>query len=608
MNKTKKTSLAPQADLLLEISWEACNKIGGINTVLATKAAQMVKRYGDGYVLVGPHLPQNAKCQIEEISPKGTLKTAFDNLKSQGIFCHFGRWMIEGEPHVVLVDFSALWPNINRYKRELWDSYKIDSMESGFEFDEPVVWGFAVGKLIEEIKLADSKKNIVIHCHEWLAGAALLFAKKFCGNISSVFTTHATTLGRSMAFAGRDLYAGIDKVDSLKEAYDYHVQAKHLLEGAAARESTVFTTVSEITGIECKYFLKRSPDIFLPNGLDAGGYLSFEEAAIKHRIQRGRIRELLFYNFFPYYTFDLKNTLFYFLMARYEFHAKGIDSFISALGNINKKLKQEKSRQTIVVFLWVPAQTKGIRLDLTEARGGYFDIKEFIEENSGELTESFTYSLFAGRDLKGSDVLDGEPYRELERRLRKLRRSGTPPVCTHDLEYRPDRILEALAAAGLENKEDDRVKTVFYPAYLTGTDRLLNLTMREAIQGCHLGVFPSYYEPWGYTPLEAAAEGVPAITSDLSGLGRFLSQLPRDDQNPGIFIVNNDGKSEKEVVGQLTDMLYGYAAMSRQQRVENKINARKLVNNFDWENLVDNYIAAHNLALKSVKLKNQNAK
>lgn len=598
----KKESLTPKADLLLEISWEVCNKIGGINTVLATKAAQMISRYQDGYFLVGPYIESGIKNNLEEMSPKGWMKKAFDNLKDQGIVCHFGKWLIEGEPQVILIDFSALWPNVNRYKKELWDDYRIDSMNSGFDFDEPAVWSYAAARLVEQVVLLNPAKKTAIHCHEWLAGAALLFAKKFGVELGSVFTTHATTLGRSLAFAGREFYEGIENIDSLKEAYQYNVHPKHLLEAAAARECSVFTTVSEITGVECKYFLGREPDVFLPNGLDAGGYLSFEEAAIKHRIQRGRIREFLFYNFFPHYTFDPKETLFYFLMARYEFHAKGIDSFITALGDLNQRLKREKSPRTVVAFLWVPAQTKGIHPDLVENRGNYFDIKEFINENSSDLMENFTYSLFAQRDLKSADVFDSEPHRELDRRLRKTRRAGVPLNCTHELEHRDDEIIRALAQAGLGNKKEDSVKVVFYPAYLTGTDRLLNLTMREAIQGCHLGVFPSYYEPWGYTPLEAAAEGVPAVTADSSGLGRFLESLPRDEQNPGIYIVNNFAKSADEVAAQLGDILYRYATMSRHQRVENKINARKLVNNFDWANLAENYVAAHNLAIKKCKI------
>jgi glycogen synthase len=599
MAEIKKTMLAPRADLLLEISWEVCNKIGGINTVLATKAAQMVKRYRQGYYLVGPYLPQNSKYQFEEKMPEGRMEEVFGILEAQGIHCHFGRWLIEGEPQVILLDFSGLWPNINNYKHELWSLYQIDSMESAFEFDEPVVWGWAAAKLAEQMRAAFSDKKLAIHCHEWLAGSALLFAKKLCGDIPSVFTTHATTLGRSLAFNNIDLYANIEKIDAQKEAYNYHIQAKHLLEKAAAVNATVFTTVSEITGVECQYFLGRTPDVFLPNGLDVGGYLSFEEVAIKHRIQRGRIREFLFYNFFPHYTFDLKNTLFYFMMARYEYHAKGIDVFIKALGNLNRKLLKEKSSRTIVVFLWVPSKTNGVRSELIENRGNYYDIKQFVEENSAAITESFTYSLVAGKDLKDTDVFGDESHRSLERKLRKARRVGNPPVCTHDLGYRNDAIMEALAEQGLGNAKEDRVKVVFYPSYLSENDKLLNLSMQEAIQGCHLGVFPSYYEPWGYTPIEAAAEGVPSITSDLSGLGRYLQRLPRDGQHPGIFIVNNFGKKEDEIVVQLEDMLYDFSGLPGRERVEN--NARELVEHFDWENFTENYIEAHNKAVAAVK-------
>jgi len=599
MAQTKKETLKPQADLALEISWEVCNKIGGINTVLATKAGQMVKHYGPGYFLVGPYVARNSKYQLEELPAEGKLKEVFDAMEKEGVKCYFGKWLIEGEPQAILVDFKHLWHNVNRYKWELWDSYKIDSMGSGFDFDEPVVWGYAAALLVQKMRLAFKGKKMVVHCHEWLAGAAMLLAKKMCGGIASVFTTHATTLGRSLAFQGADFYPAIEKIDPQAEAYKFGIQAKHLLERAAARECSAFTTVSEITGVECQYFLGRPPDALLPNGLDVGGYLSFEEAAIKHRIQRARIREFLFYHFFPSYTFDLKNTLFFFMMARYEFHAKGIDVFIKALGGLNKKLKEQKDPKTVVAFLWIPAATKGVRPEIVENRGNYFDIKQFVGENSAGLVESFMYSLFAGNDLKDTDVFDGEPHRELERKLKKTRRGGLPFISTHELENPTDQITHALVDAGLDNKEDDRVKVVFYPAYLSGTDRLLNLNMREAIQGCHLGVFPSSYEPWGYTPLEAAAEGVAAVTSDLSGVGRFIAKLPRNRQYPGIYVINNFGKSESEIVAQLGEILQNYTALERRERVENKINARKLVDCFDWENLAENYIAAHNKALEA---------
>jgi len=190
--------------------------------------------------------------------------------------------------------------------------------------------------------------------------------------------------------------------------------------------------------------------------------------------------------------------------------------------------------------------------------------------------ERFLYSVSVGKSLTSSDVFDDKTMVILERKLKKRRREGDPPLCTHVLNAPDDDIImKSFKGAGLMNKKEDRVKVVFYPVYLTGNDHLLNLDVHGAIQGCHLGVFPSYYEPWGYTPLEAAGEGVASVTGDLSGVGRFLSKMPRDPEHPGIFIIKNFGKQEEDVQKQLTDVLYGFSKLTRKERVENKIKARE---------------------------------
>ncbi|HOX29640.1 MAG TPA: glycogen/starch synthase [Candidatus Paceibacterota bacterium] len=601
MEEISKKTIVAEADLAFEISWEVCNKVGGINTVLATKAVQMQKYYGPGYYLVGPYLDSSAKNFFEERKPERELQEIFDSLAAEGINCHFGRWIIDGEPKVILVDFSALWKDINQFKWQLWDAYQIDSLNSIREFDEPVVWGFAVAKLLEKLSQAYEKEKIVAHFHEWLAGAALLFAKKFGVKTATVFTTHATSLGRSMAFANVDFYTILDQIDAQKEAYRYGIAAKHLLERAAALNCDIFTTVSEITGVECDRFLNRMPDVFLPNGLDLSKSTSFEEVAVKHHIQRGRIREFLFYYFFPYYTFDLKNTLFYFIIGRYEFHAKGIDLLIKSLGEMNNRLKEEKSKKTIVTFFWIPAGVNGIEEELLENRSGYNDVKQFVEENSQDMVESFVNSILTGKTLKDTDVFDDKTHDILERKLKKTKREGNPLICTHRLSSHDETIMNAFQEAGLANAKSDRVKVVFYPVYLTEHDGILNLNVQGAIQGCHLGIFPSYYEPWGYTPLEAAVEGVAAVTSDMSGVGRFMSHVPRDNNQPGIFVINNFGKDASEAGKQLSGVLYDFSTLTRKDRVENKIKARELVEYCDWANLAQNYIEAHNKALKASK-------
>ena len=594
----KKKKFQTSAEIVFEVSWEVCNKVGGINTVLASKAAQMAEAYGNGYFLVGPYMPEKFKYQFEEKTPDPKLRSVFSDLEKEGVYCHFGKWLIDGEPNVILIDHKKLWKNANDYKFQLWDSFRVDSLNSGFDFDEPVVWGCAAAKFLTNFCAKNGGEKTVVHCHEWLAGAALLFAKKFGMKASTVFTTHATTLGRSFAYNNVDFYSNIASFDPQKEACRFGVQSKHLLERAAAQQADIFTTVSEITGIECEYFLGRKPDVILPNGLDVAKYLTFEELVLKHRIQRSRLREFLFYYFFPYYTFDLKETLFYFIMSRYEFHAKGIDAMIESLGNLNDKLKKEKSKKTVVTFFWVPAYVKEIKQEILENRSNYFEVKQFVQEDSDDLADNFMYSLFSVHQLKETDVFEGGSHLTLQRKLKKVKRpGGLPSLSTHEIVDQNDPIIAAFHKAGLDNKEDDRVKVVFYPVYLTENDKLLNLGPQGAVQGCHLGIFPSYYEPWGYTALESAVEAVPSVSSDLSGVGRFIAQIPKDENFPGIFVVNNFAKKESEVVGQLSDILYDYAKLSLKDRVQNKINAKELVNYCDWGNLVENYIIAHNKAL-----------
>jgi len=268
LQKTIIKATRAKADIVFEISWETCNKIGGINTVLATKAAQMIRHYNDGYYLIGPYFPDiSAKNQFQEIKPSAELREVFNNAAKEGVICHFGRWLIDGEPKVVLIDFKALWKDVNRFKWELWDAYRIDSLNSEYEFDEPVVWGRAVAIFLGAFCDVCQKPAIVAHFHEWLAASGMLFAKKAGVPVKTVFTTHATSLGRSMANANIDFYAAIEKIDPDKEAYNYHIQAKHQLEKATAQICDVFTTVSEITGVECGHFLSRMPDMLLPNAL-----------------------------------------------------------------------------------------------------------------------------------------------------------------------------------------------------------------------------------------------------------------------------------------------------------------------------------------------------
>ncbi|MEM3154959.1 MAG: hypothetical protein QW165_05365, partial [Candidatus Woesearchaeota archaeon] len=335
------------------------------------------------------------------------------------------------------------------------------------------------------------------------------------------------------------------------------------------------------------------------NGLDMSKFPSFEEASLKHKYFKNRIKEFLMYYFFPYYTFDINNALVYFLAGRYEFHDKGVDVFIKALAGLNSKLKEEKSEKTIIAFFWIPGNVKSIRAELLESKTFFNDIKDSLEEFHEDVHNRLFYLLITGKEISSESLLGADFLQDIRPKLKRLKRQGQPPVSTH-LLYDEDKdvIMNALKSVGLDNSEDDRVKVVFYPIYLSGADGLLDTSYYESMQGSHLGVFPSYYEPWGYTPLEAAALGVSSLTTDLSGFGQYICKECTQGKYPGVFVLPRFKKSTDEIVNALVDMMYNFAHFSTKERIENKIMAQKIAATADWKFFIERYIEAHNMALE----------
>jgi len=598
-----KDEIKPKADFLFEVSWEICNKIGGIWTVLKSKARPTVQHYGDNYCLVGPYFSQSSKGEFEEGDVPNEWIKSFLDLEKEGLLLKFGYWLMPGNPKVILIDFSKWMERGDQIKRELWERFKIDSFNSPFDYTEPLVWSFAAGRVIEKLSNNLLGKKIVAQFHEWLSGAGLLYLKSKVLPIGTVFTTHATVLGRTLTGNNISLDSFLGKINSQEEAYKYGVQAKHQIEYACAQKTDVFTTVSQITGLESETILNRFPDVLLPNGLDMSRFPSIEQISIKHKLQRDKIREFLFWYFYPYYEIDLENTFFYFTLGRYELKNKGIDTFAKALGGLNKKLQQEKSKKSVVAFFWIPTQVQSIKRELIESREIYADIKDQLESIEEDVEGNIMKGLIAGAKIEKADIFENEEetLAEIKNKILKFKKQGNPPVCSHNLTDQNDAILQMLEEEGLLNAKEDRVKVIFYPIYLNGADGILNLTSDEAIQGCHLGVFPSTYEPWGYTPLESAALGVGSVTTDLAGFGRFCSEYINNKKLPGIFLLERMGKNEQEIITALTKILYDFLKLSTNQRVENKIQARKLADLADWEILIKNYITAHNKAADALK-------
>lgn len=589
-------------DFVFEVSWETVNKVGGIHTVITTKAREMVNQYGANYYLVGPYFKEKTVGQFKEFQPPEYFVKVLYDLEKQGIKAHFGRWQIVGEPLTILLEFDGLMPYTDSIKKELWDYFKVDSLGASADFNEPVVWGFAVGKFLELLAKSMPDKVILSQFHEWLSGSAILYLKNKNIKIATIFTTHATVLGRSLAGRNVDFYSDIKAIDAEKEARMSFVHYKHQLEKSAAQNTDVFTTVSQITAMEAESFLERKADVILPNGLDIAKFPTIEEITNQHRIKRNRLREFLIYYFFPYYTFDVRQTLFYFLGARYEYHNKGVDVFIKSLAKLNQKLKEENFKKTIVSFIWVPTAVSGINPVIIKSRELLRSILSSLGEIHEDLDDSILQALLTQEQPKVEDLFDEDFLRNLRKQIGSLKGFATdgPLLSTHILTDSNDTILRALKENGLTNKADDKVKVVYYPIYSSGSDGVLDLEYYESIQGSHFGVFPSFYEPWGYTPLESAGLGVASATTDLSGFGRYFKEKVKGVKFPGVYVFDRFQKNDDEVTESLVNVMYEYAKFSQRERVQNKIAAYNLAAEADWSIFVKEYFKAHQMALDKV--------
>jgi glycogen synthase len=593
--------MEPDATTVIEVSYEVCNKVGGIYTVVSSKADLLNDKY-ENYILIGPYFKDKADIEFSPVDVPTEIQPAIDHLSSIGITAHYGKWLIKGNPTVILIEFDSLYSHTNELKKQLWEKFGVDSLSAGHDFDEPLIFSYATALTIEalEQKTPFDSSSMVAHFHEWMTGIGLLVLKQRESPVKTVFTTHATMLGRALCSSGSDLYGMLDSMDPYREAERCNVMPKFTAEKACAQQADVFTTVSEITGIEAEKILGRKPDVLVLNGLDMSHFPTFEDIAIKHRLNRDRMREFLSYYFYPYYSFEMKHMQHYFILGRNEYRNKGVDITISALAKLNERLKEQQSSRQIVCFFFIPMQEHGIKKEVIENKVYYRNIKNFVLRNIGNIEQEMVDTV--ATDMGWEDY---EKFQEnFEQTAKRLsisfkRNEDRPPLCTHYLENEDNNeIIRGFKNAGLLNREEDKVKVILYPVYLNGVDGLLDLDYYDTILACHLGLFPSYYEPWGYTPLEAAALGVAALTSDLSGYGRFLNTQETRDESPGVFVLPRFGVSDSEAVDTYTDLLELSAKFTHNQRVENKIAAKHVARLADWKILVNNYIEAHNKALK----------
>lgn len=602
---------------LFEISFEVCNKVGGIYTVLKTKAPYIVEHYGrENYIMLGFYNPKKAVVEFSEKTPNTELGKIFDELKGNGIECHYGEWLINHYPQVILLDIKDLWKEKDKIKTLLWRYYNVDSLFSSYEFEEPLLWGFACGMLIERIykyKIFHGEDKFIAHFHEWLSGAGLLYLKMQNLPIATVFTTHATIMGRTLANMGIDLYSkiyeGVSKGQKfpVEEGKKFGIIDKHTMEIASANNADVFSTVSDVTGKEAEYFLHRKPDIILPNGIDIELDITMDEITVRRRKNRNIMRNFLNAYFLGYYNIDTNRIRSIFISGRYEFRNKGIDLFIKALGNLNQKLKKARQRNelnfdAVIGFLFIPSDVKGENLKVMRNVMVYENIESMVNNEILSIKNKIISNIVSGRINKIQEtnsyntIFSNEfinAIRDMFAHFDELK-GQNPPISAFDLRYENDAILSSLKENGLENKEEDVVKVINYPVYLSPRDMLINLDYYAAISTFDIGIFPSYYEPWGYTPLESAKYGVITITTDLAGFGNFIEKK----DGGGIYVIQRKGKNDEEVVENLTKKILEILNFSDDERVKARIRARELATFCDWKILVNNYFEAHKMAIE----------
>ena len=591
------------APLLFEVGWEVCWQLGGIYTVLRTKAPAMIRRWGQRYCLVGPYNPVTAAGEFEETPAEGIVHEALEMLRDQGIGCHHGRWLVQGRPRVVLLDYHALFGRLHEDKYLLWQDHGIATDAGDGEVNEVVAFGMVVTRFFQALSHLNGvqtggKRPIVGHFHEWMAGVAVPRIAHLKLPVCTVFTTHATLLGRYLAADNPNFYAHLPYFDADAEADRYRIGPRHRIEKAAAHASTVFTTVSTITDLEAESLLGRKADGLLPNGLDIQRFEAPHEFQYLHNQYKESIHEFVMGHFFPSYPFDLNNTIYLFTAGRYEYTNKGIDLFIEALYRLNQRLKGTPGAPTVVAFIVTRADVRSVNVEVLQNQAQLDELKNFCESVQAEIGRQLFLNAARGRQVGRGELITDETQIRLKRAMHAMRNTRLPPIITHDLNNdSADPVLNHLRYRGMINAADDPVKVVFHPQFVTATSPLIHLDYDQFVRGCHLGVFPSYYEPWGYTPMECAALGIPAVTTDLSGFGAYLEQTMENPRRYGLQVLQRREESFHDAAEELTTYLLGFCGMTRRQRIELRNRVESVCERFDWSELAVHYHDAHDLAL-----------
>ncbi len=540
-------------DFIFETSWEVCNKIGGIHTVLSTRANVLQSLLKDKIIFIGPDLWKGRENPefIESVS----LFKAWKNhaINNEKLHIRVGRWNVHGKPIVILVDFQPYFECKNELYYQMWQNFKVDSMHAYGDYDESCIFAYATGLVIESFyrftKLQEN--NVVAHFNEWMLGMGALYIKKNVPGIATIFTTHATSIGRSIAGNNKPLYDYLEAYNGDQMAKELNMEAKHSLEKQTALYVDCFTTVSDITARECEQLLDKKPDIVTPNGFEN----DFVHQGRNYTKKRKEARELLI-KAAEKLTGNIiaKDAFLISTSGRYEYKNKGIDVFIEAMNGI-RHMSPEKE---IIAFILVPGWIDG-------------------------------------------------PRKDLQDRLMSANESTHPlpnPYVTHELhEPQRDKVSAYLNYLGFTNQTNEKVKLIFVPSYLLGNDGIFNLPYYDLLIGMDLTIYPSYYEPWGYTPLESIAFSIPTITTNLAGFGLWAKHEEgiNGGINQGVEIVERTDGNYFDVAEKIKSVTTSYITQNQRDIDLSRKEAATLAEHASWEHFIEYYLDAYDIAIKKTR-------
>ena len=545
-------------DFIFESSWEVCNKVGGIYTVLSTRAKTLQDEMKDHIIFIGPDFwKENESPYFQE--DKALFANWQWEAKEQGLKVRVGRWTVPGEPIAILVDFTPFFEKKNEIYGMIWEDYGVDSLHAYGDYDEASMFSYAAALVVESYynHFGLQEKQVIYHANEWMCGLGALYINKNLPQIGTIFTTHATSIGRSIAGNQKPLYDYLFAYNGDQMAGELNMQSKHSIEKQTAMFVDCFTTVSDITANECKELLDKPVDVVLPNGFDNNFVPKTTVFPRKRRAARRRLLEVA--NALLGEQLD-DDTLIVSTSGRYEFRNKGIDVFVEAM---NRLLRDRDLKKKVLAFIEVPGWV-------------------------------------------------GEPRKDLQERLANGGQYTTPlevPQVTHWLHNMShDNVLSMMKYYDMHNRKDEMVKVIFLPCYLDGKDGIVNMSYYDVVLGNDLCVYPSYYEPWGYTPLEAVAFKVPCITTDLAGFGLWANKEfgHNGDITDGVKVIHRTDYNYSEVADSIKDTVAQFSAMSKKEIDECRKNAEALSKKALWSEFIKYYHEAYRIALQKAEERMKN--